>query len=206
MNKLVQNGRHKDAREFFDVDEQLSNAENFLKEFGNNIFQETLQNHQNTNYTTITSSEKSDFDFYKPNEAEPYNLDADFSKKKPVSFLFEGKKYDVRNWNRLLVMVCEILNRKDPMLFQSLPEDESLKGRSRKYFIREASKYHQKVGGTGIWVLTNNDGSSNCRTIMKMFEKYNIPITSMEIFLRTDDLSTQDENEENNISENVKKN
>lgn len=99
-------------------------------------------------------------------------------------------------------MVCELLNDKDPKLFQSFPEDESMQGRKRKYFLRESSKYHKKVAGTGIWVLTNNDGSANCRTIIKMFEKYDIPITSMEIFIQSDYSLLDDEDNKNNVKKN----
>ncbi len=51
------------------------------------------------------------------------------------------------------------------------------------------------VGGTNIYVLTNNNGNATCGIIIKMLEKYNIPTTSMEIFLRED-------GEKNNVKKN----
>lgn len=122
-----------------------------------------------------------------------------------VAFVFEGKRYDVQSWKRFMVMVCELLNDKNSKLFQSFPEDNSMQGRTRKYFIGESSPYHKKVARTGIWVLTNNDGSANCRIVIKMFEKYDIPITSMEIFIQSDYSLRDDENDDVTIDENVKK-
>lgn len=209
MNKLAQNGKHKEAREFLDADEQLNNIENYLRGFINNtsnanIHQEKIEAN-NTNIESTITKQKPDYESCKVDDTKPYSLDADFSKKRPVAFVFEGKRYDVQSWKRFLIMVCELLNNKDSKLFQSFPEDKSMQGRTRKYFIRNSSQYHKKVAGTGIWVLTNNDGSANCRTIIKMFEKYDIPITSMEIYIQTD-YSLLDEDTENDTDESVKKN
>lgn len=196
MNKLAQGGKHKDAREFLDVDEQLSNIENYLHEFvgtsnANNLNEQFSKEIVSNQTTEI----KPNYDSYKVDETEPHNLDEDFTNKRPTCFSLEGKKYSVRNWNRLLVMVCEILNKQNPNLFQSFPDDESMQGRTRTYFSRKQMKYAcKKVGGTDIYVLTNNNGNGNCSIIIKMLEKYNIPTTSMEIFLKADYSSLHDEN------------
>lgn len=205
--KLCQDGRHDEVSNFTDADKQLMNIENYLKNFVNYMItpqQEELEI-KNPGKKSTTMKQKVDYDSCKVDDTKPYSLDADFSKKRPVAFVFEGKRYDVQSWKRFLVMVCELLNNKNQKLFQSFPEDESMQGRTRKYFIRKSSKYHKKVAGTGIWVLTNNDGSANCRTIIKMFEKYDIPITSMEIYIQTD-YSLLDEDNENDTEESVKKN
>lgn len=93
--------------------------------------------------------------------------------------------------------VREILNKHNPNLFQSFPDDESMQGRTITYFSRKQMKYAcKKVGGTDIYVLTNNNGNGNYSIIIKMLEKYNIPTTSMEIFLKADysPLHEDDEN------------
>lgn len=134
-----------------------------------------------------STENKPNYNSFKVDETEPHNLDEDFKNKRPVGFLLEGKRYSVRNWNRLLVMVCEILNKQNLNLFKSFPDDESMQGRTRTYFSRKQMKYAcKKVGGTDIYVLTNNNGNGNCSIIIKMLEKYNIPTTSMEIFLKAD--------------------
>ncbi len=203
VTRLFQDGENEFAT-FTDVNKQLSNIEKYLKSFLDDNSSKPKPDNQLKNVSsTKTTIAKTDYDSCKIDETEPYNLDADFSRKRPVGFTFEGKKYDVQNWNRLLVMVCELLNRKNPKLFQSFPEDETMHGRTRKYFVRQSSPYHKKVAGTGIWVLTNNNGSANCRTIIRMFEKYDIPITSMEIFIQSDYSLLDDED---NGNENIKKN
>lgn len=188
MNKLARSGRHNDARRFFDADEQLMNIENYLKEFISDIQTGISQEQSEINNTVNkTVVGRPDYASYKVDETEPHNLDEDFLNKKPVGFILDGKKYSVRNWNRLLVMVCEILSQKDYKLFQSFPDDESMQGRTRRYFSRSPMKYScKKIGGTNIYVLTNNNGNGSCSIVARMLEKYNIPTTSMEIFLRAD--------------------
>lgn len=188
MNNLAQNGKHKDAREFLDVDEQLNNIENYLQEFVGTTNTDNLnEQFPKEIVSNQTAESKPNYDSYKVDETESHNLDEDFTNKRPTCFSLEGKKYYVRNWNRLLVMVCEILNKQNPNLFQSFPDDESMQGRTRKYFSRQQMKYAcKKVGGTDIYVLTNNNGNGNCSIIIKMLEKYNIPTTSVEIFLKAD--------------------
>ncbi len=194
VTRLFQDGEN-EFTTFTDINKQLSNIEKYLKSLIDNNGSEPKQNNElKDESSTKTTIVKPNYDSCKIDEPEPYNLDADFSRKRPMSFTFEGKKYDVQNWNRLLVMVCELLNRKNPKLFQSFPEDETMQGRTRKYFVRQESPYHKKVAGTGIWVLTNNNGTANCRTIIRMFEKYDIPITSMEIFIQSDYSLLVDEN------------
>jgi len=186
--KLYQNGRHDEVNNFTNADRQLMEIENYLRGFvrtGNTISSQKQASIEKLSNQTIES--KTNYDSYKVDETEPHNLDEDFANKRPTCFSLEGKKYSVRNWNRLLVMVCEILNKQNPNLFQSFPDDKSMQGRTRTYFSRKQMKYAcKKVGGTDIYVLTNNNGNGNCSIIIKMLEKYNIPTTSMEIFLKAD--------------------
>lgn len=187
INKLARSGKHDEAREFFDADEQLMNIENYLRGFIENIPIETSKE-QFTNSNGIEMPiNKPDYNSYKVDNTEPHYLDEDFTNKRPIGFTLEGRKYQVRNWNRLLVMICEILSKKNPNLFQSFPDDETMQGRSRKYFSHTPMKYAcKKVSGTDIYVLTNNNGNGNCSIIIKMLEKYDIQTTSLEIFLRAD--------------------
>lgn len=208
--KLYQNGRHDEVSNFTNADRQLMEIENYLKGFVGithiNNSEEQLPREKECNQTVEI---KPNYDSYKVDETEPHNLDEDFTNKRPICFSLEGKKYSVRNWNRLLIMVCEILSQKNPKLFQSFPDDESMQGRTRTYFSRKQMKYAcKKVGGTDIYVLTNNNGNGNCSIIIKMLEKYNIPTTSMEIFLKADysPLHNNDDENESDLEENVKKN
>lgn len=205
--KLYQKGRHDEVNNFTDADRLLMNMENYLKDFIHDIpsIQQKQVEPSNTKTKSTDIKQKLDYNSCKVDDSKPYSLDADFSKKRPVAFTFEEKRYDVQSWKRFIVMVCELLNDKNSKLFQSFPEDNSMQGRTRKYFIRESSPYHKKVAGTGIWVLTNNDGSANCRIIIKMFEKYDIPITSMKIFIQSDYSLRDEENDDIILSEKEKK-
>ena len=57
------------------------------------------------------------YDACKVDDTKSYSLDADFSKKRPVAFTFEGKRYDMQSWKRFIVMVCELLNDKNPRFY-----------------------------------------------------------------------------------------
>lgn len=206
VGRLYQYKKYAEIREYENAGEQLSNIENYLQQLVNVNTPIVKQKHQENNIENNLTTSRPNYDSCKVDDAKPYSLDADFSKKRPVAFTFEGKRYDAQSWKRFIVMVCELLNDKNPRLFQSFPEDDSMQGRTRKYFMRESSPYHKKVAGTGIWVLTNNDGSANCRIIIKMFEKYDIPITSMEIFIQSDYSLRSDKNDDIDISESIKKN
>lgn len=199
VTRLLQEGKT-EFNLYAEANKELFNLEKYLQEFSkNNQPKYQLLTQETTSEELQQILYKPDYESCKVDETKAYYLDADFSKKRPSGFAFDGKKYDARSWNKMLVMVCEILNDKNPKLFQSFPEDKSMQGRTRKYFTRIKTEYHQKVGGTDIWVLTNNDGSANCRTIMKMFEKFNIPITSMKIFLRADYSLLQGDRDDENV-------
>lgn len=81
INKLAQSGKHKDAREFFAVDEQLSNIENYLQELvgttNTNNLNEPFPKEIISNQTTES---KPNYDSYKVDETESHNLDEDFTK------------------------------------------------------------------------------------------------------------------------------
>lgn len=206
VSKLFQNGRHDEVNNFTDADRQLMNIENYLRGLVDNTVVINEKTNNNAVEKTTVTKPKTDYDACKVDDTKSYSLDADFSKKRPVAFIFEGKRYDVQSWKRFMVMVCELLNEKNPKIFQTFPEDESMQGRTRKYFIRKPSQYHKKIARTGIWVLTNNDGSANCRIIIKMFEKYDIPITSMEIYIQADYSLRDEEEYDNEDNEIIKKN
>lgn len=206
VGRLYQYKKYSEIREYENAGEQLSDIEDYLRQLVNNSSSLICQEQQDNTVDNNLTTSKPNYDLCKVDDTKPYSLDADFSKKRPIAFTFEGKRYDVQSWKRFIVMVCELLNDKNSKLFQSFPEDNSMQGRTRKYFIRQSSPYHKKVARTGIWVLTNNDGSANCRIIIKMFEKYDIPITSMEIFIQSDYSLRDEENDDIDIDENVKKN
>ena len=88
MNKLAQNGKHKDAREFLDADEQLSNIENYLQKFVGTTNANNLNEKFSKEIVSNQSTEsKPNYDSYKVDETEPHNLDEDFTNKRPLCFL-----------------------------------------------------------------------------------------------------------------------
>ena len=205
VTKLYLDGKHDEMETFKEANKQLMELENYLKNLGNlsDKHENSISSKDNADRNEInTITDKPNYSNRKTDDTVPHNLDEDFTNKHPEYFVLEGKRYFVRNWNRLLILVCEILSSRNPELFQSFPEDESMQGRKRQYFSRTPMKYPcKKIGGTNIYVCTNNNGNGNCSIVVKILEKYNIPTTSLEIFLKADDSSGY----EDDVNENVKK-
>lgn len=200
--RLFQDGKHDEIEVFKEANKQLMEFENYLKNLGDisDKHEKPTSPKDNTDRNEIsTITDKPNYSNCKTDDTVPHNLDEDFTNKHPEYFVLEGKKYFVRNWNRLLILVCEILSSRNPELFQSFPEDESMQGRTRRYFSRTQMKYAcKKIGGTNIYVCTNNNPNGNCSIVVKILEKYNIPTTSLEIFLKVDDsFENEDETDEN---------
>lgn len=205
MNKLAQSGKHKDAKEFIDVDEQLMNIENYLKIFVNDMKKDCqIMNIENDPISQQV--DKPDYDSYKVDDKKPHYLYEDFTNKRPVAFSLEGIRYPVRDWNKLLIMVCEILYKKNPTLFQSFIGDPTMQGRTRTYFSTTSSDIvdPKKINGTNIYVMNHNNGRGTCSIVERMIERYDIPITGMEIFLRADysPLHESDNDEDKSVKKN----
>lgn len=206
VTRLFQDGES-EFTTFTQANRKLADIENCLKEFIFDVqiksslsIQSNIENDKNQ-----TISERPDYDSYKVDDKKPHYLYEDFTNKRPVAFSLDGVRYPVRDWNKLLIIVCEILYKKNPKLFRSFIDDPTMQGRTRTYFSTTSSNVvdPKKINGTNIYVMTHNNGRGTCSIVERMIERYDIPITGMEIFLRADytPLHENDEGEEN-----VKKN
>lgn len=206
VTRLFQDGEF-EFTTFTKANKQLADIENYLKDFITDIKVESLISSQSEtesakNQTTL---DRPDYDSYKVDEKKPHYLYEDFTNKRPVAFSLDGKRYPVRDWNKLLIMVCEILYKKNPELFKSFIDDTTMQGRTRTYFSNTPSNVvdPKKINGTNIYVMTHNNGRGTCSIVERMIERYDIPVTGMEIFLRAD-YSPLHENDDED--KNVKKN
>lgn len=204
VTRLFQDGES-EFTTFTKANKKLADIENYLKGFISDIRSETLtsQKLEIENGINQTISDRPDYDSYKVDDKKPHYLYEDFTNKRPVAFSLEGKRYPVRDWNKLLIMVCEILYKKNPKLFQSFIDDATMQGRTRTYFSTTPSNIvdPKKINGTNIYVMTHNNGRGTCSIVERMIERYDIPITELEIFLRAD-YSALHENEDENVKKN----
>ena len=204
VTRLFQDGES-EFDSFTKVNKQLADIEIYLKNLIINGQMESFVSPKNEieSIKNQTISDKTDYDAYKVDDKKPHYLYEDFTNKRPVAFSLDGKRYPVRDWNKLLIMVSEILYKKNPELFQSFIDDATMQGRTRTYFSNTPDGIvdPKKINGTNIYIMTHNNGRGTCGIIERMIERYDIPVTGMEIFLRAD-YSPLHEND----NENVKKN
>lgn len=119
-------------------------------------------------------------------EGEECNLFSDVTGKKPSSFTFIGKNYNVRYWKDILLQVCRILYKKNNMLFESFPKDTSMEGkRSKVYsFTKGDLRSPKKIEGTGVYVETNMSANHILKEIIKLLNKYGMDYNEFKIYIK----------------------
>lgn len=124
----------------------------------------------------------------KVDESVSHNLSEDYTNKKPVAFSLEENRYPVKSWKNMLQTVCEILNQKNSKVFDSFVMDEDMQGKSKYHFAHANKKMFdgKKVPESNVYIETHYNANNTCSVIAKMLEKYDIPIDSMQIYLKYD--------------------
>lgn len=210
--RMYQDGIDDKMDDFTEARKQLKNIENCLK----GIVDDSNIEQRRELKSSIQESDISKSAYVNENNSidnidlnEAHTLYDDFYKTKLSGFTLDGEKYSVRHWVDLLPVVCEILNKRNHKLFESLPDDKDMQGRTRQYFSRKAiydnsgnKPLNKKISGTNVYVLTNNNGNGTCSVIKLLLERYNIPITSMSIFLRADYKSSRKNEDEESVKKN----
>jgi hypothetical protein len=81
-------------------------------------------------------------------------IDPENRQTSPISFVFEGKKYELNLWKDMLPMVCAIMAERHKNEFEKVLE---IKGRKYNYFSKNSGefKFGEKIEGTEIYVNTN---------------------------------------------------
>lgn len=167
-----------------DIKEQLSEIENYFDE--NQEF--NICEYDDELVDINTNHEKINYDDYKVDQTIPHGLFENYTYKKPIAFSLDGIRHPVRDWKHILRIMCEILNQKNPTIFESFVKDEDMQGNSRRYFAYTNERMYsgRKVSGSNVYIETNHNANGICNIIADMLEKYNIPIASVQIFLRSD--------------------
>ena len=99
-------------------------------------------------------------------------LTKDYSGKKPVAFTFQGKRYEVKFWRRILFKICEILAERHPKDFHKVLDLEGKK--KRPFFVKNKGlvKYPFKIKGTDIFTpckLSANEAIRRSKTVIALF-------------------------------------
>lgn len=136
----------------------------------------------------IEYSEPRNYNNYKVDSSVSHGLFENFTHKRPIAFSLDGTKYSAREWKQVLRIVCEVLNQKDSKLFDSFVRDKDMQGSTRTYFAYTDDRMNdgKKISGSNVYIETTHNANGICSIIVNMLGKYNIPVTSMKIFLRSD--------------------
>lgn len=145
----------------------------------------------------VPNENKLNYSDYKVDNTVPHGLFENFTHKRPSGFVLEGNKYSARDWKQILRIVCEVLNQRDKKIFDSFVRDKNMQGNTRVYFAYTDDRMYngRKISGSDVYVETNHNANGICSIIGNMLEKYEIPVTSIEIYLRSDYSPLHNDNE-----------
>lgn len=124
-----------------------------------------------------TKVQKIDYEQYRVDETVPHSLtDTAVTSKKPSAFLFLGRRYEASSWKQVLVEVCRILNRSNPMLFASVEFDEDFRGKNKQYFTRDPSIIISaaKIPDSDLYVETHVSARMIRKIILKLLALYKL--------------------------------
>ena len=106
-----------------------------------------------------------------PKPPEPKPAKVRHATAKPVSFTFQQKRYEVRQWNEILPRLCAVLARLHRGRFEEVLQ---LRGRKRPYFSRNPAELiaPKLIDGPGIYVETNWSEESTRLRCQKLIEHF----------------------------------
>ena len=132
----------------------------------------------------------------------PHTVYENFTYTKPIAVEIENVRIEANEWKYIFVKVCEFLYHKDNKLFTSFLYDDSMRGRTCKYFSdnpKELRRYIL-VKGSNIYVECNLSANHIRNIIIKLLEKYNISKQYCKFYIRRD-LSPIHNEDNNSVDE-----
>lgn len=201
---LIDKGDYTKIGEYYSMSNEIGNLREQLSEIEQFFGIKELYQEDEEELKDLSVNEKIDYDAYRVDETIAYGLYENFKHKRPIAFTLEGNKYSVRDWKQILRMVCELLNQKDSGILDSFVRDKDMQGSTRTYFAYTDDHMNagKRISGSNVYVETNHNANGICSIIANMLEKYNIPITSVQIYLRSDYTPLHENEDEKNIKKN----
>lgn len=123
------------------------------------------------------------------NREEPHSIDEDFTYKRPHGFIFDGQgTTGITTWRRMYELLCHQLLRRDPERFRSLvnhPDFISNRGHHSFSTDPQALRSSTQID-EGLFAEINLSANSLRDMIRKVLAAFEIPETSLQLFLRED--------------------
>ena len=198
MMPSIDKGDYAKIGEYYSMAHKMGNLREQIAEieayFGETV---TIAQEDEEELKDLPNVEKKDYDACRVDETVAHGLFENYTHKRPIAFVLEGNRYAARDWKQILRMICELLNQKDSKVFDSFVRDRDMQGSTRTYFAYTDDRMYngKKISGSNVYVETNHNANGICSIIANMLERYNIPVTSVQIYLRSDytPLHTEDE-------------
>lgn len=175
--------------EYYSMDRKLKQIIKQMSELGHLFgIEDTPGNKGKEESPTTQNTNRKNYNDCNVDQSVSHGLFENYTHKRPIAFSLEGNKYSVRDWKQVLRIICEVLYQKDSKIFDSFVSDKDMQGSSRIYFAYTDDNMNdgRKVSGSNIYIETTHNANGTCSIIANMLERYNIPVTAMQIFLRSD--------------------
>lgn len=196
-------GDYSKIGEYYTMSRKLKKINDELSELEKLLGAKNAQEQEDDDeLSTIQKITQTNYDDYKVDESVSHGLFENYTHKRPVAYSLDGVRYSARDWKQVLRIVCEVLNQKDSKIFDSFVRNKDMQGSTRIYFAYTDDRMYdgKRISGSNVYIETNHNANGICSIIANMLEKYNMPVTSMQIYLRSDytPLHTTDENAKKN--------
>lgn len=205
MPDLNENNDWNSLDEYKNYSKEISNIISKITEISNQITMEdsfeldTDSEHIELSDKTINYNDK----IFNVDSKVPHTLYEDFTYTRPAAIKIEDKYLEANKWQDILNQCCQYLYKKDCGTFVQFLNDDTMTGRTCKYFSYNQNELREGriISGTNIYVESNVSAMFVRNIIIKMLEKYEIPKRKCHIFIRRDFTSIHNTNEELNKAE-----
>lgn len=184
---------HNDTEKVREACDFKSQFNDQLRKFteASRILEELIAGYTGTPNTDATSIQESESLVAGSADSEQpgHSLDRSFTYTRPSGYVLDGRKYEgVKNWVRLYLSVCELLEKKNPETFRSLVSSERMvTSHGNKMFSFDGSGLRdaKKLSG-GIYSEGNLSANQIRDTLRKVLPEFQIEPSSFRVFLRHD--------------------
>lgn len=174
-------------KQIVDIADEINNVQRKTKEYMERL-------HVNLTEEPVSSYEEdegkvdNDSDEYKVDSSIRHTLNEDFSYKKPAAFEIDSARIEVKDWRDLFYLTCEILAKKDIVIFESFINDPSMNGKKIKYFskVRKGMTSPKRLTGTDIYISMQMGANSIKNLIAKMLRKFGTRIDEYYVYFSED--------------------
>lgn len=129
-----------------------------------------------------------DYSKYRVDSSVAHTIEEDLSNLRPVSYGFLGERNEAGTWKQILIEVCGMLNRQDPILFSSLDGDPDLMGKRRPKLSADPARLVDpaRIPDARMYVETHLNMRQYCGILRTLLGKFGIPSSELCFYVERD--------------------